>query len=374
MTYFPKLIVLILFVCPVVSLKAQNHCEQQTTLSLQKLTLLLQKNEVSSIMSTLQTMESSCGENEFTLRTKLIYQIINRETTDAVYNTYIKQRFDDELISRWDNSAEADYQNIYTRNKQKFNYVPLRHATDSLMKIKAKALLNSASYSSINDEEIAILYLFAGDSEAYLDVIAERKDDEPSDVEPNVYDWHQPKHTFGIYAGLFSPLGTNNFFSKSFTAGLSIMTPLTKDFVGELQYKFRIHPGAQPFNFNYKEEIREVQSSTSHVLSLGLGYKLVDTKKITILPKVNIGLGFIWTGLSEVEYGEDDEGNETETTRFRNVNTLHSTFGLTFMRHLRNKTYIGLESNLHIIPYQWDSNLHSPIPSQYASFEFFVRF
>lgn len=369
-----ELITLVLLLLSINITQAQNNCEQLSTVSIEKLIPALQKNDVSNILTTLNTMEASCGENEFTLRTRLIYQIINRENTDALYNKYFKQKFDEVLISRWDNSAEADYQNIYTKNKKRFNHVPLRHSTDSLLKIKSIALLNSPSYSNLNDKEVAILQLFADDIDSYLDWRETKQVVETKTKERNTYTAHQAKHTFGIHTGVFMPIEDNFYFGNSFMGGLSIMSAFTNDFVFDLHYKFRIHAKAPAFEFLYKDDIYDIESKSSHVLSLGAGYKLVDKHKFIILPKLNLGYGIIWTGLSETVYGEDDEGNETESTRFRNVQTLHSSLGIAIMRHISNKTYVGIESNVHLIPYKWDSRLKSPIPSKYASFEFFVRF
>ena len=319
-------------------------------------------------------MEASCGENEFTLRTRLIYKIIHKENTESLSTKYLKNNFDQDLILRWDNAAEANYEVNYSTNKKAYNFVPLRHEVDSLLKIKAIALLNSPNYTTINNQELALLYLFADDIDSYFDLTKSMQESEKQTNDREAYESHMQRHSFGVYAGYFTPLGTNSYFSESLTAGFSIMTPFTYNFVGELQYKFRIHPNAKGFDFLYKGDIREVKPNTSHVISLGLGYKLLDRNKFIILPKINLGLGFIWTGLSEKEYGEDDQGNETETTRLRNVNTLHSTFGLTFMRKVGHKIYTGIESNLQLIPYQWDNTLKSPIPSKYGSIEFFVRF
>ncbi|MCA5006204.1 hypothetical protein [Sphingobacterium bovistauri] len=354
--------------------KAQNNCEQISTLSLEKLISLLKKNDVPNILTIMNTIEANCGENEFTLRTRLIYQVINKENTDAIYTRYIKNKFDETLIKRWDNASDTDYQNIYAKNKKSFNFVPLRHPTDSLLKIKASAILNSPSYSTINNNDVAILHLFADDIDAYLNIMQPKSAPDKKMKERIENEQHKEKNTFGVHAGSFMPIGENIYFKNSFTGGLSYMSPFINDFVFDVHYKFRIHSNAPAFDFMYKDELREVASNSSHVVAVGLGYKLLDKSRFIILPKVNIGYGVIWTGLSETVYGEDDEGNETEFMQLRNVQTLHSSLGIALMRHIKNKTYIGVESNVHLVPYTWDGRLHSTIPSKYASLEFFVRF
>lgn len=365
---------IILFIFSVTIVNGQNKCEQISNVSIENLVPLLLKNDFLRINSTLNTIEASCGENEFTLRTRLVYQIINKAESADLYKKYIKNKFDEQLITRWDDSNNADYKNIYLKNSKKYNYIPLRNSCDSLLKIKSSAILNSNSYDQINENEVAILQLFSGDIDGYLDWKEDKQIAEKTAKKRESYNSHHDKHTFGVHSGLFIPIGENYFFGNSFTGGLSFMSSFANDFVFDLHYKFRIHSSAPAFDFVYKENIHEVESNSSHVLSIGAGYKLLDRNKFIILPKINLGYGIIWTGLSETVYGEDEDGNETEHIRFRNVQTLHSTFGVAIMRHIRNKTYIGVESNVHLIPYKWDGNLKTPIPSKYTSFEFFVRF
>jgi len=352
----------------------QNACENIITITVEKLPVLLKNNQYEEINNKLNTIEATCGLSEFTLRTRIIYQIINKENTKESRQKYLNNRFDQVLITRWDDSYLSDHQEIYLAYKKKYEYIPMRHAVDSLLKIKATSILNSPTYTHITKEEEALLYLFADNIETYLNMSEPKSVPDKRMRERIEVEQHKEKNTFGVHLGSFIPIGENNHFGKSFTGGLSFMSPFIDDFVFDAHYKLRIHSKAPAFDFTYKDEIREVASNSSHVLAVGVGYKLLDKNRFIILPKLNLGYGIIWTGLSETVYGEDDEGNETETRLPRNVQTLHSTLGIAIMRHFANKTYIGIESNLHLIPYKWDSRLKSSIPSKYASFEFFVRF
>jgi hypothetical protein len=351
---------------------AQKQCEEITQMVVDRLAVLLKDNDAQTIVQNLNTIEASCGESEFTLRTRIIYQIINKESTMQLRSKYIKNKFDKKLIARWDESYHSNNKEIYEKDKRKYDYVPLKHMVDSLLKLKATALLNSTSYENLLKEEEALLYLFKDDIETYENLTITESN--PKKSAPTEEFQHVDKHTFGIHTGLFMPLGTNAYFGKTFTGGVSIMSSFVNDFVFDVHYKFRVHSKAPAFDFMYKNEIREVASNSSHVLAVGIGYKLLDKNRFIILPKLNLGYGIIWTGLSETVYGEDDEGNETETRLPTNVQTLHSTLGVSIMRHLSNKTYIGIEGNVHLVPYKWDNRLQSTIPSKYASLEFFVRF
>ncbi|MGN0003698.1 MAG: hypothetical protein ACI35V_09725 [Sphingobacterium composti] len=354
------------------SVQAQNQCESVTAIALEKLAAQLQDNDYNNIIQILNTIEATCGETEFTLRTKLIYQIINKTNTDQIRAKYLKNKFDENLIERWD--ATYTNRNAYQQNKKKYTYIPLGHRADSLLKVKANALLNSLTYNHLNKEEEALLLLFKDDINAYMSIMQPETSSVKKMKQRIELEQYKEKHTFGIHVGTFLPVGENEYFGKSLTGGISMMSSFSSDFVFDVHYKFRVHTKTPAIDFVYKEEIREVEPNSSHVLAIGVGYKLLDKYRFIILPKVNAGYGVIWTGLSETVYGEDDEGNETETRLPRNVQTMHSTFGISIMRHISKKTYIGIESNLHLIPYKWDSRLKTTIPSKYASFELFVRF
>lgn len=352
----------------------QSECEKAITASIETLSPLFHKNDYPAILKNIRTIESVCGSTEFSLRTQIIYSIINKENTNALVVKYLKSGFADVLINRWDDAYREDYKEMYKENRKRYEFIPLRHAVDSLLKVKASAILNSSSYSTINKNEETLLYLFKDDVDTYLEI----KDQQITDREQKKWETYaeekKDKHTFGVHSGIFMPLGENEYFNNSFTGGISYMSPFANKFILDIHYKLRVHPKSNVFDFEYKDEIREVDAITSHVIALGMGYKLLDKNRFIILPKLNLGYGIIWTGLSETVYGEDDEGNTTETMLFRNVQTLHSSLGISVMHHLFNKTYIGIETNLHLVPYQWDSRLKSPIPSKYTSFEFFVRF
>lgn len=358
--------ILIILLGPFIYAHAQSDCHNNTSAILNELTIALHKNDVPQILSFINEIEASCSENEFTARTKIIYQIINKENTSNSIIQYYNKNYNEQILRRWEYTVDEEYSYRYQQNKASFNYIPLRHAVDSLLKSKSRAILQSNLYSHINDREKSILELFTGDQTYF----AVNEEELPAHYLTN----HSEGSTFGIHAGIFMPLGKNAIFGNSPTIGLSYMSTMAKNIVFDLHYKARFHSSAKPFDFVYKEDIRSVEAKTSHVISLGLGAKVFDRKGFVILPKVNLGYGFIWTGLSETQYEEDEYGNEYESLRYTNVSTMHTTLGVSFLKLVSRKTYVGLETNLHLIPYNWDSNLKTPIPSRYASIEFFVRF
>lgn len=143
-----------------------QDCEQIAQISLEKLVEIVDKNKFSDLESVLGTIQSSCGESEFTQRLRILRAIIEKSPTDALITDYIDKKYDEILVMRWDYSVEAKHQEIYNENKAAFNYVPLNHAIDSLIKLKSVALLNSNAYS-LTENETRITLLFSDNIDEY---------------------------------------------------------------------------------------------------------------------------------------------------------------------------------------------------------------
>src|SRR5690606_10585260 len=133
--------------------KNWQDCEQITKIALEKLIPILQKNDFTNLESTLATIQGTCGENEFTQRMRILRALIEKKSTGALIADYLAKNYHEVLVMRWDYALEQEYRSIYQNNKADFNYIPLRHPIDSLVKLKATALLNSTSYNLTEQEE-----------------------------------------------------------------------------------------------------------------------------------------------------------------------------------------------------------------------------
>lgn len=352
---------------------AQNPCEIVVNAAIQKLPVLLIKNDFGQLESTANTLRAACEKNELALRLQITYQLLQKHNTESSINQYIDGGYDNILIQRFDDAATKNPSKLYKDNPEKYQYFPLNHMVDSLLKVKALALLRSEHYT-LNSKETAIAYLFADDIDKFYQELNKKPTIRPTIDKIRERDNMKGAPSIGINLGLFSPLGNNPVYKNSPIFGISLMGPLSNNIVPELSYKFRIHNNSTPIDMKYKSEIREVAPKTSHFIGVGVGYKVWDNGSFVVLPKINSGLGFIWTGLSESYYEEDEYGNERENISFKNINTWHNSVGVLSMLHLSRKTYIGIELNYHIIPYNWDSTLISKIPNNYCSIELSVRF
>ena len=239
---------------------AQSSCEEITTASLQKLTPLLEKNDFSKIESIISTLESVCGKSEFTLRLKLIRRLILKEDTEQELAAYLDNHYDEILTYRYDNAAEKNFASIYMKDKESFHFIPLNHAVDSLIKLKASALLNSPSYT-LTEREEAISLLFADNIDAFYVQLNRQPKRQPAVQVYQELESNKQRTGFAIYAGAFGTVGKNSTFATSPSFGASVMSPLANQFVFELAIKFRLNTNDNYFEFNDNGVIKDINSS-----------------------------------------------------------------------------------------------------------------
>jgi len=354
------------------------HCEQVTHVALEKLLVIFQKNNFEQLESVLNTIQSSCGENEFTQRLRILRALIEKKATGDLVADYLAKNYQDILIMRWDYSIEEKHRQIYLENKADFDFVPLKHPIDSLTKIKALALLNSPSYS-LTEQEENITLLFADLIEEFQQAHHPTPTKKQSDKSASgTGSSARYRSGVNVYAGAEFPLtGTDPIFKTSPTLGVSFSSRLSRPVLFEIGAKVRINTNDKEFEYELNNEIEIVRSTASLSLGGAVGYKIFDNDKIIIAPKAGLFLEMATTGLSEVRETYYDDGYdyyESEYLRYYHVNTMRATLGISAMRRLSDKTYIGLETAYHFIPYNWDGSLLTSIQPNYGSLQLFLRF
>ncbi|MFD1768551.1 hypothetical protein [Sphingobacterium suaedae] len=395
MTRFCTLLVLLILLRFSVSVKAETErplqdCEQITKVALEKLVPVFNKNDFDNLESILGTIQSACGESEFTQRMRILRALIEKKTTGDLIADYLSKNYHEMLIMRWDYSIEKEYRRIYQNNKADFNYIPLKHPIDSLVKLKATALLNSPSYN-LTEQEQDIAFLFADHIDEFYQSYKDtgsNKQAEPTPVEPAGFqrpaqDRHKDRHGVSIYAGLEIPVtGSDPLFKSNPTFGVMFSSKLSVPILFELGAKVRINANDRAFEYLLYDEIETVNSSASFSIGGTFGYKAFDNEKFIIYPKVGLFWESTSTGLSEVTdgyydgggYYYDDYNGSTSTIKYNNVNTMRTTLAVSIMRHITKKKYVGLEIAYQYIPYNWDDHLLTSIQPNYGSAQLFFRF
>ncbi len=372
LTFNPLYLILIILITPY-SASAQQanaqRCEPLMHESLSKLVPLLEKNDFANSTQVIESMIAACGTNEFNQRLKITLALISNNNTPSQITQYFNDGLDQKLIKRWNSTDKKNFQDLFKKQPQEYDFVPLRHPIDSLLKLKAQALLSSASYDW-SPQERKLIALFADD----FDEIAALSTPSEDQIDIEHY-----KRKTGIlaYVGGYGPLGgRNTTFGYNPTLGITIMSSLNRNFIFEGGIKVRINSSDKNFDYQLYDEVVSVNSSASIFVGGNVGYKVYDRGKYIIIPKLVIGWDMITTGLSETVYNDNyyDEYGDGSSTKFHNVNTLHLGASLATMYRVSKRNYIGLELGYHHTPYQWDNNLVTNIYQHYGSLELFFRF
>lgn len=371
---------------------AQEKCEATLKNSLEPLTIALNGNQYETLMPLLADIERSCGPTELSLRIQILKLIIAKESSSHAINKYLDMHFDEQLIKRFQDAEREDYAYQYESNKVQYNYFPLRHPIDLLIKTRAKALLLSQSYK-LSDSEIDILNLFSNEELLKKQVVEsiapplikeepviQEEQQAETELELEEY-YNKSKLGFLPYIGIYGPLGgKNTTFGTNMSLGFTVMSSLEKSFIFEGGFKVRINSNDRNFDYNYDNQTESVNANFSLFFGGSVGYKIYDNTKFIIIPKLNLGIDMIDTGISEDVYTDDyydgngDYNYGGSSKKLYTVNTMHLGLSLATMRQLKGKNYIGLEAGYHYTPYQWDSKLMSAIYNHYGSLELFFRF
>ncbi|MCY4778234.1 hypothetical protein ORI89_01120 [Sphingobacterium sp. UT-1RO-CII-1] len=355
--------------------KEIQNCEQIMRIALDKITPLIDKNDFNDLESVLMTIQSTCGDTEFTQRLRILRALIEKKTTGDLIADYFSKKYVEVLIMRWDYSIEEEYKSIYQDNKSYFNYVPLRHPVDSLIKLKANALLYSTSYN-LTEQEQEIILLFSDQIEEFQQTYTPSQENSQSQNNEKNNQFYKDKYGLQIYAGVEYPLtGTNPVFKTSPTFGVTFASKLSSDLLYEIGAKVRINNNAKTFDYQLYDDIETINSSASYSFGGNIGYKLLDNDTFILSPKIGLYWESTSTGLSEIiEDYYDDYGNSVPNIRFNNVNTMRTSIALSLMRYLMKKQYIGIELAYHFVPYNWEKNLITSIQPHYSSAQLFYRF
>lgn len=377
------MILIIIAVLPTKLLHAQENCDRHTAEILPLLTKTLNNNDFDQIDPLLNSMQASCGVNEFVQRLRILVYIIEKKNTTTEIKHYVDNQFDKIFLQRLDAADREDFAAQYDQDKAKYNFVPLRHPLDGLIKVRAKALLASDSYT-LNDQEKDILQLFSDTdvANAVQQQQADGQDNQQRFPTPKVYrDRQKAKMGYVPSIGVVTPLGgANKIFGTNISFGFMLMSSLERKFIFEGGFKVRINSNDRNIDYNYEGSNVSVNSSATAFMGGAVGYKVFDNDKFILIPKGILGIDITDTGITESAYSSgyyDPDGYYYDggyTDRMVTINNVHLGLGLASLFRMKNQKYIGFELCYHYTPYDASSKVLSPIQANYGSLELFFRF
>lgn len=342
-------------------------CEIITHNAIQQLSEMLETNCLDSFDIVLNDWQKSCGVSECSQRLLIIKEIIdNKESINSI-NTYFDNRLHAVFRYRMEDSNEIDYGYRYTASKVFYGFVPLRHSIDSVVQQISGSLLE---FDRLTPDEKLVCILFSGQVEEFEKELINNSTKNSYIREKLLKDYRAHVNrmlAFTFYTGVFKPMSSNDIFSYSPMIGFSISSPLRFKLTVELAFKLRLNVNDERFNYYAFGDTNFVDSKYSVFFGGLFGYKIHETKKLILLPKIGIGLEVVDTGLFE------EKGNTNEKVYY-NVTTFHLSLGISAMTPVFQKSYLGLGVNYHFCQYGTDKNLLSHFENNLLSAEIFLRF
>ncbi|MDR2271329.1 MAG: hypothetical protein LBF27_10540 [Sphingobacterium sp.] len=359
--------------------QAQETCEKHTAEILPLITTALNSNEFDRIDPLLNTLQASCGVTEFGQRLRILLLIIEKKNSSAEIERYIDNNLDKAFIQRLDAADQNDFLYQYEQNKEKYNFYPLRHPLDNLIKIRAKALLSSSNYL-LNNTEKDILHLFA-DTDIQEGEPIQQNTPAPYTRPQTAGNRSKSKMGYVPLIGVMSPLGgANKIFGTNVMFGFMLMSSLERKFIFEGGFNVRINSNDKNINYNYEGSDVTVNSSATGFIGGAVGYKIFDNDKCILIPKGIIGIDITDTGITESVYTDgyyDPDGYYYDggyNDRMVTINNVHLGLGFSSLFQMKNKKYVGIEVGYHYAPYDASSKVLTPIQSNYGTAALFFRF
>lgn len=330
-----------------------DDCDTLTCVIIDEISDALISGNTYKIDSLLYVLDFFCGKNESIQRIIIFNAIINKKLEKKDIEIYLKKDFNTVLTYRKYDSKSKDYLENYNENKDYFGYLPLRHPIDSIISFKSKELLETGC---LDGDEKLFCILFAKNNREFQKTLSKKefKNSETRKVRNEIKRQNSRNDAaFIIYSGIYSMVSNkNNIFGYNPYAGFSISSPLKNKFIFDFGMNIRFNINDSDFLFNAMGVTNSVNSKTTILIDTKIGYKILDKKRIILIPDIGVGFESTGTGITE-EVVIDGE----ESYKFHNLNMLNVSTGFTIYTPVFVRNYIGLSINYHYCPYQWNKKL-----------------
>jgi hypothetical protein len=342
-------------------------CERLTSKTINKLTNDFNQNQLDSFDLIINDWIKQCGVSECTQRLIIIEKIKNKKSSDVSIQIYFENDFQYALKNRIANSKQINYGYIYSDSKAYFGFVPLRHKIDSIVVEESLKLLKS---NTLNLDERLMCIMFSGDIDGFDKAIKKHEYNESWIKKHLLRNFRDDKDRWlgkTLYSGLYIPMSSTDPFSYSPILGLTVSSPLKNKLSVEFGIKSRISINGGSYSYYALGDTNHVHSGVRLFIGGFVGYKLYESKKLILLPKLGLGLESIDTGLSEKK-------KNSQNLTYYNIETVHLSLGLSAMTPVLRASYMGIGINYHYCPYDLDKNLLTKFNNNLISTEIFWRF
>jgi len=342
--------------------------EEFSLKTVDKIALFFIENQLDSIKKPIKEWTNLLGKNEMIQRIQITVDLMEGKEASERIKAYIHDDFYYYLYDRFTMTNRYGYRREYPDYKYYYNYVPLNHPIDSILKQKAKILLEE----SHNVDEKLLLILFSGDIQGFDESLKKMKYEKgilKSYIRKNNYNVSNSFNgTVEFYTGIYVPQGEQKVFGNNPSLGVAVTSNLHRILMYGIRANYRLNINDKSFNYYALDTIHQVNSKSSFSVGYFLGLRLYDGKRIKIVPKITYGLEVLKTGIWERSQEEEN------TINYYDVVTSHTTFSLAVMTPIHRKSYMGIELGYHYVPYEKDKNLQTQFNNKALSLELFFRY
>ncbi len=344
--------------------KIQN-CDEKTLYIFNNIVKNYDINKFDTFDTLTPDLINQCGIRERMQRLIIIQKILKNKPSEDEIGKYFNNNFHNSFLYRIDNWEEALFEHQHPELKSNNGTIPLFHPIDSLIIKESLELLKSKDLTT--DERITCT-LFSVNIKEYKHLTRNCYSKKSVIKQHFNRNWEKFGRNWSkltVYSGVFKPLGSKKIFSYSPFIGITASSPLSYKLVVEVGFKLRLNINDNEFDFYAFDKTNTVDSDYSVFGGAIVGYKIYESRKFKILPKLGFGYELVGTGLNK---------NDKESKNRYNVVTLHMSAGLAVMIPVRKSNYLGFGINYHYCPYSLEKNLHTTFNENLVSTEVFWRF
>jgi len=346
-------------------LDENSDCIITTRNSVNIINELFKSNQLDSFDIIMDNWVKICGISECSQRLIILNKIITKKPTEESIKVYFENEFQYNYEERLYTAKSNAYNIIYSYQKQHFGNIPLRHIIDSTTIYIAKKLLTS---NNLTLDEKYICIFFSDGTKEYRQEI-KKKEFNNNFVKQYLLEKDRnsanSEISINIYAGICRPINPNDVFGYNPTFGLTFGTPFENKLRFEMAMKLRLNINDKTFEYYALNDTINVNSKNSGFLGALIGFKIIENKNLSLIPKFGIAL-------ETIEFDLPDNVQNPDNKIF-NIGTLQLSIGLTAMTPIFRRNYIGLGISYHYSPYQLDKNLVTKIDNNVLSTELIFR-
>ena len=346
-------------------------CETMTLNIMNEIADIFISDNYENADSLINILDFFCGKNESIERVIIFSAILNNRLEKKNIETYLTKNYANVYEYRKIDAKSADYSTHYEENIEYYGYLPLRHPIDSIIMMKSKELLDKDLVS--NDDKLFCILFAYGQREFKRSLSNNefKNSHSRATINEKRYQNSRKAPSLIIFSGVHTMLGNKNrVFGNNHYVGFSIPTPLKNNIIADFGMNIRFNANDKEFLFYAMEDTNRVNSKTTLLFYITVGYKVLDKKNIILIPQIGVGFESTLTGLNELIENDLEE----DFYKYYDLNALNLSAGFTALIPVFVRNYLGLSVKYHYCPYHWNKNLITKFNNNSIGCEVLFRF